>query len=85
MRQFSWPLGDGAGCWLIEAAAVGARQIRGQMTEAVSLSRLYSRDLLAQALGEAAMVGLVNGHWYASLQRLMSPAIVGWAGRLRSG
>jgi transposase len=50
-------IGDGAARWLIEAAADGARQIPLRMTEAVALTKLWSRDTVDEALGVAAIAG----------------------------
>ena len=50
-------IGAGAGAWLIEAAAVGARQIETRMAEAVALARLHPPAQVDEALGAAAIAG----------------------------
>jgi hypothetical protein len=50
-------LGSGAASWLIEAAAVGARQIEDRMADAVALARLLDPVRVDEALGLAAMAG----------------------------
>lgn len=50
-------LGEGAGQWLIEAAAGGARRIRPKMAEAVALAKLHGANEVDRALGVAALAG----------------------------
>jgi hypothetical protein len=50
-------IGEGAKAWLIEAAAVGARQIQARMAEAVALARAIDRHRVDEALGVAAVAG----------------------------
>lgn len=50
-------IGDGATAWLVEAAAVGARQIEARMADAVALSRVIDTARVDEALGLAAMAG----------------------------
>lgn len=50
-------IGAGAGAWLIEAAAVGARQIEARMAEAVALATLHPAAAVDEALGAAAIAG----------------------------
>lgn len=50
-------LGSGAASWLIEAAAVGVRQIEDRMADAVALARLLDPVRVDEALGLAAMAG----------------------------
>jgi len=50
-------IGDGAAAWLIEAAAIGARQIEARMADAVALTRLVEAARVDEALGLAAMAG----------------------------
>lgn len=50
-------LGEGAAAWLIEAAAVGARQIETPMAEAVALAKFHPPVILDEALGAAAIAG----------------------------
>lgn len=50
-------LGPGAASWLIEAAAVGARQIEQRMADAVALARLLDPARVDAALGLAAVAG----------------------------
>jgi hypothetical protein len=50
-------IGPGAAAWLIEAAAVGARQIPARMDEAVALTHITEATRVDEALGLAAMTG----------------------------
>jgi hypothetical protein len=50
-------LGEGAGLWLIEAAAAGCSRIRAKMAEAVELAALHDRAAVDRALGQAATAG----------------------------
>lgn len=50
-------IGAGAKAWLIEAAAIGARQIEARMADAVALTRLIEPSRIDEALGLAAMAG----------------------------
>jgi hypothetical protein len=50
-------IGDGAGLWLAEAAAVGITRVRAKMAEAVQLTRLHDPDAVDRALGQAAAAG----------------------------
>ncbi len=50
-------LGPGAASWLVEAGAAGIRRIKAKMTEAISLSKLYSAAEVDRALGTAAVTG----------------------------
>jgi hypothetical protein len=50
-------LGEGAKAWLIEAAAIGARQIEARMGDAVALARVLEASRVDEALGLAAMSG----------------------------
>lgn len=50
-------IGAGAQAWLIEAAAVGARQIEARMADAVALGRVIEPSRIDEALGLAAMAG----------------------------
>ncbi|MGH8997078.1 MAG: IS21 family transposase [Acidimicrobiales bacterium] len=50
-------LGEGAGLYLSEAAACGARKIETRMAEAVTLASLHGRSAVDAALGIAAMAG----------------------------
>ncbi|MCL4292298.1 MAG: IS21 family transposase [Acidimicrobiia bacterium] len=50
-------IGAGAGAWLIEAAAVGARQIETRMAEAVALAQIHPSGAVDEALGAAAIAG----------------------------
>lgn len=50
-------IGAGAASWLIEAAAVGARQIEVRMAEAVALVQLHPPAVIDEALGAAAIAG----------------------------
>jgi hypothetical protein len=50
-------LGEGAGFWLIEAAAAGCSRIRAKMAEAVDLAALHDRASVDRALGQAATAG----------------------------
>lgn len=50
-------LGEGAGLYLSEAAACGARKIEARMAEAVTLASLHERSAVDAALGIAAMAG----------------------------
>jgi hypothetical protein len=50
-------LGEGAGLYLTEAAACGARKIETRMAEAVTLASLHGRSAVDTALGIAAMAG----------------------------
>lgn len=50
-------LGAGAAAWLIEAAAVGARQIEARMADAVALAKLHPDAAVDTALGTAAVAG----------------------------
>jgi hypothetical protein len=50
-------LGEGAGLYLTEAAAIGSRRIEARMAEAVTLASLHGRDQVDRALGVAAIAG----------------------------
>ena len=50
-------LGEGAGLWLIEAAAAGCSRIRAKMAEAVELAALRDPASVDRALGQAATAG----------------------------
>jgi hypothetical protein len=50
-------IGDGAGLWLAEAAAVGASRVRAKMTQAVALAALHGSTATDRALGQAAAAG----------------------------
>jgi transposase len=50
-------IGPGAGTWLIEAAAIGARHIEARMAEAVALAVIHPAALVDEALGAAAIAG----------------------------
>jgi Mu transposase, C-terminal domain len=50
-------IGAGARAWLIEATAVGARQIPARMAEAVGAAHLVETAKVDEALGLAAMTG----------------------------
>jgi hypothetical protein len=50
-------LGEGAGLWLIEAAAAGCSRIRAKMAEAVDLAALHDPASVDRALGQAATAG----------------------------
>ena len=50
-------LGEGAGLWLIEAAAAGCSRIRAKMAEAVDLAALHDLAAVDRALGQAATAG----------------------------
>ena len=48
-------IGTGAATWLVEAAAVGTRSIELKMREAVELTKVFDRDRVDRALGQAAI------------------------------
>jgi hypothetical protein len=48
-------IGPGAAAWLVEAAAVGTRGIEEKMREAVELTKVFDRDAVDRALGQAAI------------------------------
>jgi hypothetical protein len=48
-------IGSGAAAWLIEAATVGTRGIEHRMREAVELTKVFDRDAIDRALGQAAI------------------------------
>ena len=48
-------IGAGAAAWLVEAAAVGTRGIEARMAEAVELTKVFDRDRVDRALGQAAI------------------------------
>lgn len=48
-------IGPGAAAWLVEAAGVGARGIEHRMREAVELTKVFDRDTVDRALGQAAI------------------------------
>jgi len=48
-------IGPGAAAWLVEAAAVGTRGIEHRMREAVELTKVFDRDAVDRALGQAAI------------------------------
>ena len=48
-------IGPGAAAWLVEAAAVGTRGIEHRMGEAVELTKVFDRDAVDRALGQAAI------------------------------
>lgn len=50
-------IGEGAGAWLVEAAAAGASRVRAKMGNAVQLAVLHGRLAVDRALGEAAAAG----------------------------
>jgi hypothetical protein len=50
-------IGDGAGLWLAEAAAVGATRVRAKMAAAVQLAALHGAAGMDRALGQAAAAG----------------------------
>jgi transposase len=50
-------LGEGAGRWLIEAAATGVTRIRAKMARAVDLAAVLGVDRIDEALGLAAIAG----------------------------
>jgi hypothetical protein len=50
-------LGEGAGLWLVEAAAAGCTRIRTKMAEAVELAALHDPATVDRALGQAATAG----------------------------
>ena len=50
-------LGEGAGLWLIEAAAAGCSRIRAKMAEAIDLAALHNPAVVDRALGQAATAG----------------------------
>ncbi|AHH97553.1 hypothetical protein KALB_5368 [Kutzneria albida DSM 43870] len=50
-------LGPGAGAWLVEAAAAGARRMRPKMAEAIALAKLHGVNEVDRALGTAAIAG----------------------------
>lgn len=47
-------LGEGAGLWLVEAAAAGTARVKVKMAEAVTLARLHGNERVDWALGHAA-------------------------------
>lgn len=49
-------IGPGAAAWLIEAASVGTRGIEARMRDAVELTKVFDRDAVDRALGQAAVV-----------------------------
>ena len=50
-------LGEGAGQWLLEAAAAGTSRVRAKMAEAVTLAKLHEVSAVDQALGTVALAG----------------------------
>jgi hypothetical protein len=48
-------IGSGAAAWLVEAAAAGTRGIEHKMGEAVELTKVFDRDRVDRALGQAAV------------------------------
>ena len=48
-------IGPGAAAWLIEAAGIGTRGIEARMREAVELTKVFDRDAVDRALGQAAI------------------------------
>ena len=50
-------IGDGAVLWLTEAGAAGTARARVKMANAVSLAALHGREVVDQALSEAAVLG----------------------------
>ena len=48
-------IGPGAAAWLVEAAGVGTRSIEHKMAEAVELTKVFDRDAVDRALGQAAI------------------------------
>ena len=50
-------IGQGAGLWLAEAAAVGTSRMRVKMAEAVTLSVLHGNAVVDRALGHGALTG----------------------------
>jgi hypothetical protein len=48
-------IGPGAAAWLVEAAGVGTRGIEARMREAVELTKVFDRDAVDRALGQAAI------------------------------
>lgn len=50
-------IGEGAGQWLLEAAAAGTPRIRAKMAEATTLAKLHGNHVVDRALGTAALAG----------------------------
>ncbi|MGH3446612.1 MAG: IS21 family transposase [Nocardioidaceae bacterium] len=50
-------LGEGAGLWLVEAAAAGTTKMRTKMAEALALAKLFDPGEVDWALGHAAVHG----------------------------
>lgn len=50
-------LGEGARLWLVEAAAAGTTKMRGKMTQALALAKLFDPGEVDWALGHAAVHG----------------------------
>jgi transposase len=48
-------IGPGAAAWLIEAAGAGTRGIETRMGDAVELTKVFDRDAVDRALGQAAI------------------------------
>ena len=48
-------IGQGAATWLVEAAAVGTRGLEHKIDEAVELTKVFDRDAIDRALGQAAI------------------------------
>jgi transposase len=48
-------IGPGAATWLVEAAGVGTRGLEARMAEAVELTKVFDRDAVDRALGQAAV------------------------------
>jgi hypothetical protein len=76
-------LGDGAGLWLVEAAAAGAARMRVKMAEAVDLARLHDAAAVDRALGEAAAAGRFGHGDLAAI--LAHHAAGGSSGHQRAG
>lgn len=71
-------LGDGAGCWLREAAATGVGRVRAKMSEAVALACMVGGELVDRALGTAAMAGrFADGDLASIVSHLGSHAAAG--------
>lgn len=70
-------LGEGAAAWLIEAAAVGARQIEARMAEAVALAKIHPPVIVDEALGAAAMAGRFAPGDLESIMATPRPVVLG--------
>lgn len=78
-------IGDGAGQWLTEAAAVGTPRIRVKMTDAVTLAALHGADVTDRALGAAATAGRFAEGDLAALLTHQATATPGPAGHAGEG